>query len=77
MQLQFYVSDKVILEREIVDIDKRVTKKHRLEKVEDKILDQVVEHVQNSKAQSSTPKTAAAMAAVQAVIMAANNNPKK
>src|SRR4030043_562651 len=31
-----------------------------------KILDQVVEHVKNTKAQSSTPKTAAAMAAVQA-----------
>ena len=42
-----------------------------------KILDQVVEYVKNSKAESSTPKTAAAMAAVQAVIMAANNKPKK
>ena len=41
-----------------------------------KILDQVVEYVKNSKAQSSTPKTAAAMAAVQAVIMAANNSKK-
>jgi pyruvate carboxylase subunit A len=37
-----------------------------------KILDQVVEHVKNSKAQSSNSKTAAAMAAVQAVIIAAN-----
>ncbi|MBN2016874.1 MAG: hypothetical protein JW794_01870 [Candidatus Cloacimonetes bacterium] len=42
MKLQFYVSDEVILEREIIDIDKRVSKKHRLEKVEDKLLDQVV-----------------------------------
>lgn len=42
MQLQFYVSDKVMLEREIIDVDKRVSKKHRLEKVEDKLLDQVV-----------------------------------
>ena len=40
------------------------------------ILDQVVEHVKKSKAQSSTPKTAAAMAAVQAVIIAANNSKK-
>jgi len=38
-----------------------------------KILDQVVEHVNEMKAQSSTPRTAAAMAAVQAVIMAANS----
>lgn len=42
MQLQFYVSDKVILEREIVDVDKRVTKEHRLKKIEDKLLDQIV-----------------------------------
>lgn len=41
-----------------------------------KILDQVVEHIKNSKAQSSTPKTAAAMAAVQTVIIAANNSKK-
>jgi len=41
-----------------------------------KILDQVVEHVKNTKAQSSTPKTAAAMAAVQAVIIAASNSKK-
>jgi pyruvate carboxylase subunit A len=41
-----------------------------------KILDQVVEYVKNSKAQSTTPKTAAAMAAVQAVIIAANNSKK-
>jgi hypothetical protein len=34
------------------------------------ILDQVVKYVQESKAQSSAPKTAAAMAAVQAVILA-------
>jgi pyruvate carboxylase subunit A len=39
-----------------------------------KILDQVVEYVKETKAQSSTPRTAAAMAAVQAVIMAANNS---
>jgi hypothetical protein len=38
------------------------------------ILDQVVEHINETKSQSSTPKTAAAMAAVQAVIMAANNS---
>lgn len=41
-----------------------------------KILDQVIEHVKNSKTQSSTPKTAAAMAAVQAVIIASNQNKK-
>jgi pyruvate carboxylase subunit A len=41
-----------------------------------KILDQVVEHVKNTKAQSSGPKTAAAMAAVQAVIIAATNSKK-
>jgi len=41
-----------------------------------KILDQVIEHVKQSKASSSVPKTAAAMAAVQAVIMAANGNSK-
>ncbi len=39
-----------------------------------KILDQVIEHVKATKAQSSTPRTAAAMAAVQAVIMAANSS---
>jgi len=38
-----------------------------------KILDKVVEYVKEMKAQSSTPKTAAAMAAVQAVITAMNN----
>ncbi len=38
-----------------------------------KILDEVVEHVKKIKAQSSTPKTAAAMAAVQAVIIASSN----
>jgi pyruvate carboxylase subunit A len=36
------------------------------------ILEKVVEYVKESKAQSNTPKTAAAMAAVQAVIMAVN-----
>jgi len=41
-----------------------------------KILDQVIEHVKETKAHSSTPKTAAAMAAVQAVIVAANNSKK-
>jgi len=41
-----------------------------------KIMDQVVEHVKNTKASSSAPKTAAAMAAVQAVIMAANSSKK-
>ncbi len=39
-----------------------------------KILDQVVEHVKQMKASSSAPKTAAAMAAVQAVIIAANGS---
>jgi len=39
-----------------------------------KILDQVIEHVKLTKAQSSTPRTAAAMAAVQAVIMAVNSS---
>ena len=39
-----------------------------------KILDQVIEHIKETKAQSSTPRTAAAMAAVQAVIMAANSS---
>ena len=38
------------------------------------ILDLVVEHVKEMKAQSSAPRTAAAMAAVQAVIMAANTS---
>jgi pyruvate carboxylase subunit A len=38
-----------------------------------KILDQVVEYVKEKKAQSSTARTAAAMAAVQAVIMATNS----
>ena len=38
------------------------------------ILDQVVQHVKEAKAQSSTPRTAAAMAAVQAVIIAANSS---
>ena len=37
-----------------------------------KILDKVVEYVKELKSQSSTPKTAAAMAAVQAVITAMN-----
>jgi hypothetical protein len=37
------------------------------------ILDQVVKYVQETKAQSSGPKTAAAMAAVQAVIIASNS----
>jgi len=41
-----------------------------------KILDQVVEHVKNTKALSSAPKTAAAMAAIQAVIMATNSSKK-
>ena len=40
-----------------------------------KILDQVVEYVKEKKVQqSSTPRTAAAMAAVQAVFMAANSS---
>jgi len=42
-----------------------------------KILDQVVEYVKETKAQSSTPRTAAAMAAVQAVIIAANNSKRR
>jgi pyruvate carboxylase subunit A len=42
-----------------------------------KILDQVVEHVKNTKPQSSTPKTVAAMAAIQAVIIATNSSQKK
>jgi pyruvate carboxylase subunit A len=41
-----------------------------------KILDQVVEYVKETKATSTTPKTAAAMAAVQAVIIAANQSKK-
>jgi len=41
-----------------------------------KILDQVVEYVKETKAQSSTSRTAAAMAAIQAVIIAANNSKK-
>ena len=41
-----------------------------------KILDQVIEYVKNAKAQLSTPKTAAAMAAVQAVIIASSNQKK-
>jgi len=42
-----------------------------------KILDQVVEHVKNTKTQSSNTKTAAAMAAIQAVIIATNSSQKK
>ncbi|MCK4332699.1 MAG: acetyl-CoA carboxylase biotin carboxylase subunit, partial [Thermoplasmatales archaeon] len=38
-----------------------------------KILDQVVEYVKEMKGQSLTPRTAAAMAAVQAVIIATNS----
>jgi acetyl/propionyl-CoA carboxylase alpha subunit len=38
------------------------------------ILNQVIEHVKMTKAQSSTPRTAAAMAAVQAVIMTVNSS---
>jgi len=41
-QLQFYISDEVMLEREIVDVDKRVSKEHRLKKIEDKLVDQIV-----------------------------------
>jgi pyruvate carboxylase subunit A len=41
-----------------------------------KILDQVVEHVKNMNATSTGPKTAAAMAAVQTVIIAASNSKK-
>jgi hypothetical protein len=37
------------------------------------ILNQVVKYVQEMKAQSSGPKTAAAMAAVQAIIVASNS----
>ena len=40
------------------------------------ILEKVVEYVKESKAQSNTPKTAAAMAAVQSVIIAANAQQK-
>ncbi|MFH1100572.1 MAG: acetyl-CoA carboxylase biotin carboxylase subunit [Methanobacteriota archaeon] len=39
------------------------------------ILEQVIQHVQETKAQSSAPKTAAALAAVQAVIIASQNTP--
>lgn len=42
-----------------------------------KILDQVIEHVKEQKAQSSGPKTAAAMAAVQTVIIAASGQQGK
>jgi pyruvate carboxylase subunit A len=41
-----------------------------------KILDQVIEYVKQMKATSTAPKTAAAMAAVQAVIIAASNQKK-
>ncbi|UCB59465.1 MAG: acetyl-CoA carboxylase biotin carboxylase subunit [Thermoplasmatales archaeon] len=41
-----------------------------------KILDKVVEYIKESKAQSTTPKTAAAIAAVQAVIIATSNSKK-
>jgi len=40
------------------------------------ILDQVITHVKETKAQSSAPKTAAAMAAVQAVLLASNPGKK-
>ncbi|MFO7677037.1 MAG: acetyl-CoA carboxylase biotin carboxylase subunit [Thermoplasmatota archaeon] len=39
-----------------------------------KILDKVIEYVKEKKTQSSSPRTAAAMAAVQAVIMASNQS---
>ena len=38
------------------------------------IIDQVVQYVKEMKVQSSTPRTAAAMAAVQAVIIAATKS---
>ncbi len=41
-ELQFYISDQVLLEREIVDVDKKISKEHILKKIEDKILDQVI-----------------------------------
>lgn len=41
------------------------------------ILEQVVKTVQETKVPSQTPKAAAAMAAVQAVMMAANSQPPK
>ncbi len=41
------------------------------------ILEQVIQYVQTTKMQSQTPKTAAAMAAVQAVILAANQGLSK
>jgi pyruvate carboxylase subunit A len=41
-----------------------------------KILDKVVEYIKESKAQSTTPKTAAVIAAVQAVIIATSNSKK-
>jgi hypothetical protein len=41
------------------------------------ILDQVVKYVQETKNQSSGPKTAAALAAVQAVIMASTGGQQK
>ncbi|RLC51163.1 MAG: hypothetical protein DRI23_05560, partial [Candidatus Cloacimonadota bacterium] len=40
--LQFYLSDYLILEREIEDIDKELTNSHSLKKVEDKFIDQIV-----------------------------------
>ncbi len=42
MQLQFYISDKVILEHELVEVDKRISSKHKLKKIEDILVDQVV-----------------------------------
>jgi hypothetical protein len=40
--LQFYLSDYLILEREIEDIDKELTNSHSLKKVEDKFVDHIV-----------------------------------
>lgn len=40
--LQFYLSDYLILEREIEDIDKTLTKSHSLKKVKDKFIDQII-----------------------------------
>ena len=40
--LQFYLSDSLILEREIEDINKELTDSHSLKKKEDKHIDQIV-----------------------------------
>ena len=40
--IQYYISDQVILTREVVALDKEVTGRHSLKKVEDKFIEEIV-----------------------------------